>query len=96
MNDLTPTRRRDREDRKGARSRSQDQGRRPGKRAGAAGAAPALPLDLALFLRTRSYIMPPGIHTNRHGEALLRLKLGSAMLSLVICASLILSLAPRL
>ncbi|MBE1529647.1 hypothetical protein GGC65_004103 [Sphingopyxis sp. OAS728] len=40
--------------------------------------------------------MPPGIHTDRHGEALLRLKLGSAMLSLVICASLILSLAPRL
>lgn len=40
--------------------------------------------------------MPPGIHTDRHGEALLRLKLGSAMLSLVICTSLILSLAPRL
>jgi len=40
--------------------------------------------------------MPPGIHTDRRGEALLRLKLGSAMLSIVVCASSFLSLAPRL
>lgn len=36
------------------------------------------------------------LHTASRSEALLRLKLGSAMLSLVMGATLILSLAPRL
>lgn len=40
--------------------------------------------------------MPSILHTASRSEALLRLKLGSAMLSPVIGATLILSLAPRL
>ncbi len=39
--------------------------------------------------------MPPSLLSARRNEALLRLKLGSAILSLVLGAPLIFSLAPR-
>ncbi len=40
--------------------------------------------------------MSSNLHMASRNEALLRLKLGSAMLSLVMGATLLLSLAPRL